>query len=306
MAICLLCSIACSAYDFKVDGKYYNIISTTNLTCEITRGVNKYKGEVVIPSVVIYKNKTYRVTKIRDAFYVCKDLTSITIPPTVTTIDVTAFVGCSSLKSITALRVTPPAIEDETFTAAVNATLYVQEASLSDYQNATGWKNFFNIKAIPKCETPSITFADGKLHFESVTPNAVYHYTLVCNDVASDAYSESGKVALEAAYKVTAYATAENVYYPSDNAKATLYWLKQGTSEESGIINAAKRGVVVSAQDGFVTLSGLENGEKVSFYSTNGTLLGTATAYSGIATASFATGLVVIAKIGTESIKVSL
>lgn len=85
-----------------------------------------------------------------------------------------------------------------------------------------------------------------------------------------------------------------------------MYWLKQGTSEESGIINAAKRGVVVSIQDGFVTLSGLKNGEKVSFYSTSGILLGTATANSGVATASFATGQVIIAKIGTESIKISL
>ena len=52
----LLCSVAANAHDFKVDGIYYNITSSKNLTVEVTyRGLwiddysNEYSGNVVIP-----------------------------------------------------------------------------------------------------------------------------------------------------------------------------------------------------------------------------------------------------------------
>ena len=53
----LLCSTTANAYDFEVDGIYYNIISATDLTVEVTKGENKYTGKVIIPSNVVYKSK---------------------------------------------------------------------------------------------------------------------------------------------------------------------------------------------------------------------------------------------------------
>lgn len=56
----------------------------------------------VIPSETVFEGKTYPVTEIGvSAFRGCTSLKSITIPDTVTNIDVWAFVGCSSLESIT-------------------------------------------------------------------------------------------------------------------------------------------------------------------------------------------------------------
>lgn len=246
----------------------------------------------------------------------CASLTSITLPSSVTSIGSSCFDECSVLESVNCYAETPPSIASGSSLGVFSALLYVPAASVESYKLATGWKDFVAILAIPgteteepemkKCEAPCITFSDGKLHFESSTPNAVYHYTLTCNDVESEAYSESGDVELEAAYNITAYATAAEDYAPSDKATAILYWMEQGTGTETSIFNAAKRGIVVSSHDGFITLSGLENGEKVSFYSSTGELLGTSTANNGVATASFATGQIVIAQIGTESIKVSL
>ena len=98
----LLCSIVANAYDFEVDGIYYNIISATDLTVEVTKGENKYTGKVIIPSNVVYKSKVLTVTSIGyNAFYGCSGLTSVVIGNSVTSIENYAFYGCSSLESVT-------------------------------------------------------------------------------------------------------------------------------------------------------------------------------------------------------------
>lgn len=96
----LLCSATASAYDFEVDGIYYNIISTTDLTVKVTSGDNNYSGEIIIPSAITYKSRTLKVVAIGDeAFFRCDSLVNITIPNTVTSIGVSAFSRCSALAS---------------------------------------------------------------------------------------------------------------------------------------------------------------------------------------------------------------
>ena len=97
----LLCSATVHAYDFEVDGIYYNIISITDLTVEVTNGDNKYSGEIILPSTITYKSKSLRLTRIGyDAFERCTNLTSIEIPNSVTSIGDDAFSGCSNLATI--------------------------------------------------------------------------------------------------------------------------------------------------------------------------------------------------------------
>ena len=73
----LWCCMAMNAHDFKVDGIYYNILTTTEVGVTFrgssyTEYSNEYTGEVEIPESVTYNGNTYSVTSIgEDAFENC-------------------------------------------------------------------------------------------------------------------------------------------------------------------------------------------------------------------------------------------
>ena len=78
------------------------------------------------------------------AFAGCAGLKSLTIPNSVTSIGDGAFVGCTGLTEITSFAKSAPQIENTTFwDLNINSiTLTVPYGSITNYQNAPGWKNF--------------------------------------------------------------------------------------------------------------------------------------------------------------------
>ncbi|MGN0223071.1 MAG: leucine-rich repeat domain-containing protein [Muribaculaceae bacterium] len=99
-----LTASAASAYSFEVNGIYYNR-NNNGTSVSVTYRNNyyhSYTGSVTIPEQVTYSGTTYSVTSIGEsAFYLCSDLTSVTIPNSVTSIGSSAFSGCTGLTSVT-------------------------------------------------------------------------------------------------------------------------------------------------------------------------------------------------------------
>lgn len=92
-----------SAHDLEVknaDGVmiYYSYYSNDNTSVYVTSqtySYNSYSGSVVIPAEITYEGRTLKVTEIGGkAFYDCQNLTSVTIPNSVTSIGENAFADC--------------------------------------------------------------------------------------------------------------------------------------------------------------------------------------------------------------------
>lgn len=96
--IVLLCSISANAYDFEVDGIKYNILSRSELTCEVTG--NGYSGDFVIPATVTSGTCTYNVVRIGYNAFAGDQITSVVIPEGVTNIAERAFGSCKKLKNV--------------------------------------------------------------------------------------------------------------------------------------------------------------------------------------------------------------
>ena len=94
-----------TAYDFMVDGIYYNINGNE---ATVTSGTNEdtgertisesYAGEVTIPESVIYQGTTYPVTAIGYGAFQESAITSIDIPGSVRSIGIKAFCECHELR----------------------------------------------------------------------------------------------------------------------------------------------------------------------------------------------------------------
>ena len=271
-------------------------------------------------------------------FYGCRSLTSITIPSSVTSLDRYCFCGCSGLTSITIpssvtsfgwgdcfldcqnlesvyfegkyCRSNYADLKIPTTSIIKVPTEYLQEykdAFGSDYKYIYAWnpdETGEDNKPVTQCSTPSVSYGEGKLMFACETTGAKYHYTITDTDIKSDALSENGEVSLSAAYNISVYATADG-YKASDKAEATLYWINANLDNGTNINMVKTRGVVASAHDGIVTLSGLDNGEVVKFYATDGKYLGSSVAANGSASYAVSESLV-IAKVGKDSIKIAV
>ena len=317
-------------YLLDSDGKTATLVPKTD---------GKYSGDIIIPEKVKGNDGVeYVVTLLSDSCFLnCSGLTSITIPSSVTSLGYKCFYGCSGLTSIT-IPSSVTSLGESCFRGCQNLktvyfegkycrsnyadleipttciikvpTEYLQEykdAFGSDYKYIYAWNpdgSGDDTKPVTQCATPSVSYESGELKFASETAGAEYHYTITDADMASDAYSKEGKVTLSAAYNISVYATADG-YKASDKAEATLYWVNANLDTGTNINMVKTRGVVASTHDGIVTLSGLDNGEVVKFYATDGKYLGSMVAANG--TASYAVNeSLVIAKVGKDSIKIAM
>ena len=322
-----------------IDGFRYLLDSYTKTATLVPKTDGKYSGDIIIPEKVKGNDGVEYIVASLSAscFSGCSGLTSITIPSSVTSLSKSCFAGCSGLTSITIpssvtslggscfidcqklenvyfegkyCRSNYADLKIPTISIIKVPTEYLQGYKDSfgpDYKYIYAWnpdETGDDNKPVTQCSTPSISYESGKLMFACETTGAKYHYTITDTDIKSNALSENGEVSLSAAYNIYVYATADG-YKASDKAEATLYWINANLDNGTNINMVKTRGVVASAHDGIVTLSGLDNGEVVKFYATDGKYLGSSVAANGSASYAVNESLV-IAKVGKDSIKIAV
>lgn len=316
MLVVLMLMTTSSAMAEVIDGLRYVLDPVKKTATLLPKREGKYSGDIIIPEKIKGNDRVeYVVTSlVASCFEGCTGLTSITIPSSVTSLGGNCFLYCQNLETV---------YFEGKYCKSNYADLGIPTTSiimvpteyLQDYKNAFG-SNYKYIyawnpdetgednKPVTQCSTPSVSYGEGKLMFACETTGARYHYTITDTDIKSNALSENGEVSLSAAYKISVYATADG-YKASDKAEATLYWINANLDNGTNINMVRTRGVVASAHDGIVTLSGLDNGEVVKFYATDGKYLGSSVAANGAASYAVNESLV-IAKVGKDSIKIAV
>lgn len=314
--VVLMLMTTSSAMAEVIDGFRYLLDSDTKTATLVPKTDGKYSGDIIIPEKVKGNDGVeYVVTSLGEScFEGCSGLTSITIPSSVTSLGYKCFKDCKNLETVYFKGKKCNSSYKDLYiptTCIIKVpTEYLQgykDSFGSDYQYIYAWnpdETGEDNKPVTQCSTPSISYESGKLMFACETTGAKYHYTITDTDIKSDALSENGEVSLSAAYNISVYATADG-YKASDKAEATLYWIDANLDTGTNINMVKTRGVVASAHDGIICLSGLDNGEVVKFYATDGKYLGSSVAANGSASYAVNESLV-IAKVGKDSIKIAV
>ena len=254
-------------------------------------------------------------------FYCSTGLTSVTIPNSVTYIGENAFYGCTGLTFVVSKMENPCLITYNCFQDDVfyNVTLYVPKGTTEKYKSTNYWNKFLFVEEGEpgsstqpeenKCATPSISYANKKLTFSCATEGVEYHYTITDSDIKS---AVASSMELSATYEISVYATKSG-YTNSDVATATLVWTDAEFTETTPSTSSAKAiaesiPMLISAQNGTITVRGEQNGLPLTVYSADGKMLGSATIKNGQASisTSLQRGEIAIVKVGSKSVKIKM
>ncbi len=241
LLLCLVCAFSASAYNFVMDGIYYNINgngTSVSVTYKDTN-YNSYSGTVNIPATVTHDGTTYNVTSIgvsafsnctdlirvvipnsveyimNYAFQNCTGLINITLPESLSAVYNNVFNGCTSLRSIICLKPNPGfCTNTNNFPTSVysDAKLIVPQGYKSNYQSSSLWSNFSTIEEMD-CHfaVDAIFYNDlGDNKAEVVYPNS--SYTFYSNYYTGDVVIPSTVTHGGKTYTVTAI-QAQTFYY---------------------------------------------------------------------------------------------
>lgn len=104
LSVLIFSAIASFAFDkgeeFVVDNLKYMVLSNDSVS--VVGYETQPSGDLNIPATVTYDSHPFSVEKIGDgAFVGCQDITSLTLPNTLTTVGINSFCDCKELKEVT-------------------------------------------------------------------------------------------------------------------------------------------------------------------------------------------------------------
>ena len=289
-------SISTSAYDVEVDGIYYNLISEGNVA-EVTKGDNKYSGDITIPSSINVNEVEYPVTSIKKhAFSNCSSLTSVTIPNSVTSIGYGAFYGCSGLTSVT-IPNSVTRIGNNAFSGCSGLT----SITIPNSVTSIGSHTFYGCSGLTSVTIPNSVTSIGDNAFNGCSKLENVYCCAESVPSTGDYVFKGMDIS-----NVTLHVPASAISYYQTTEPWSGFGTIKAIEETEGIESVEARGIAIQSAGGFINISGLDNNEKVSFYGIDGKSLGSATAINGTTSFAAQSGSIVIAKIGKESIKIAV
>ena len=152
-------------------------------------------GALVLPAEVVHDGLRYEVTALDDsALYNCRDLHTVTLPPTLLFIGRDAFCGCSALDTLYTLAQKPPRIKGEWcfWEVPQEAALVVPCRSGTTYRSAHCWDYFDSIidtcdvPPLPEHPQPTVRFNGNYLIVEGVYGEVVRVYDFEGRLIASE------------------------------------------------------------------------------------------------------------------------
>lgn len=214
------------------------------------------------------------------AFEECTGLQIVTIPDSLSS---RTFYGCNSIKEIYINTTSVNPIDEDNFTESVydNAILYVPFGTVEQFSNRRGWSNFFSIKEYDSKTASSeevfLTIKDasegqikflvpqGKTQTLVIEPEdgwTAHNVTFNDNDVM-DELMDGNRFLVPALYKDAVICIT---YESADNVEEKVMYQ-----------NSARVRVLGNA----IQVDGIENGETVKVYNTNGVAIACAISNRG-------------------------
>ena len=179
------------AFDFEIEGIYYNVIDGGVEVTYQTTDYNSYSGSVTIPETVTNDETTYSVISIgTKAFMNCNELTEISIPSCVKTIGDYVFYGCSALTTITL----PDGINSIGYCLFYNCSSLAEIIIPNSVASIRGYAflgcNSLKSIIIPsgvKSIEPSLFFSCSLMEIKVAPENTVYDSRDNCNAIIETA-----------------------------------------------------------------------------------------------------------------------
>lgn len=337
--IALLVSVQVSAYDFRVGGLCYDILSQDDLTCAVVAGDEPYSGNIIIPERVTYGGQTMTVVAIGARAFYEDPVTSVVIGNSVTDIGYYAFRLCSSLEHVT-FGNSVASIGYNAFEDCPNLTDFVFPSTL----RSIGRLAFTGCTGLTKVTIPdSVTeMGSAEFHFclnlkEAVVGNSVETMDETfgsCDNLERVVIGRSVNKIMPATFRYceslrTIYllnpvppTVLESSQFTQQNyANATLYvpegslsayqaadpWMNFYSIKEfetTDVSDVEAAGLSVSADGGNIIVENAHG--RVSVYTVSGALVGSADADGGRVTIAVPGRGVYVVKAGGKAVKVSL
>lgn len=266
-------------------------------------GCSTLYGIIIPEGVTIINNATFRG---------CSNLYYVIIPEGVTSIGDRAFSGCSCLSSVN-IPNSVTVIGSNAFSGCNFTSINIPEGVTSiGYSAFSGCHNLTSINIPEGVTTIKKDTFNGCTSLKSViipasvtTIEECAFFLCYVHYVTCKSYNPPTMGYNAFMPYITSFTIYRGAYeaYKKDASWSKFIDYVLFMNDETDIKSVNTRGVMVNVADGVVTLCGLDSGESVSFYTTNGQKISSVKAVEGVASCA-TSEKIIVAKVGELSISI--